>query len=471
MRHRALLILLLAAASFSVQAATFDELFLDKTMRVDYFHTSTPKGDEIVALDRVVSDGPWSGSRNYLVDTSNLGKYSFEVIDRDTNQVVFSRGFASVYGEWETTAEAKERPATFHESLRFPWPKEPVQVVLKKRDAQNAFQQVWSTVVDPSSRFVNPADAKPAGRVWSYLDNGHPSKKVDLLVIGEGYTEAQMPKLKKDVERLVGRLFATEPFKSRKGDFNVRVLELPATKSGVHRPRTRDDRRSVTGVEYNIFDSERYILTLDNRAMRDAASSAPYDFLEILVNEKQYGGGGIFNDQATASVDTGYAEYVFVHEFGHHFAGLGDEYYTSDVAYTTGGTDHPEPWEPNVTANGARPKWMDLVTPNTPLPTPWEKEAFEKHQREYQAERRKLREANVPESQMDELFRREEQWETKFLAAEKYAGRVGAFEGAGYEAKGLYRPEADCIMFTRNDVGFCDVCTRAIHRMIDMQTK
>ena len=105
------------------------------------------------------------------------------------------------------------------------------------------------------------------------------------------------------------------------------------------------------------------------------------------------------------------------------------------------------------------------------MPTPWQKEAFEQHQREYQAERRKLREQNVPESQMDALFRREEEWETKFLAAEKYAGHVGAFEGAGYEAKGLYRPEADCMMFTRNDVGFCDVCTRAIHRMIDMQTR
>jgi hypothetical protein len=472
MRFRALLIVLAAATcSFAAQAASFDELFLDKTMRVDYFHTSTPKGDEILALDRVVSDGPWPGSRTYLVDTSNLGKYYFEVVDRDTNQVVFSRGFASVYGEWETTPEVKERPATFHESLRFPWPKEPVQLTLKKRDAQNAFQQIWSTVIDPASRFVNPADAKPAGRVWSFLENGPPSKKVDLLVIGEGYTETEMPKLKKDVGRLVGRLFATEPFKSRKSDFNVRVLELPATKSGVHRPRTHDDRRSVTGVEYNIFDSERYILTLDNRAMRDAAASAPYDFLEILVNEKQYGGGGIFNDQATASVDTGFAEYVFVHEFGHHFAGLGDEYYTSDVAYATGGAEHQEPWEPNLTANGTHPKWMDMVTAGTPLPTPWGKEAFENHQREYQAERRKLRDANVPETQMDELFRREQEWETKFLGAEKYANHVGAFEGAGYEAKGLYRPEADCIMFTRDEVGFCDVCTRAIQRMIDMQTK
>lgn len=440
-------------------------------MRVDYFHTSTPKGDEIIALDRIVNDGPWPGSRTQLVDTMNLGKYYFEVIDRETNQVIFSRGFASVYGEYETTPESRERAATFHESLRFPWPKVPVQIVLKKRDKEQALQQVWSTLVDPNSRFVNPAPNKPAGRVWSYLDNGPASQKVDLLVIGEGYTEAEMPKLRKDVERLAGKLFATEPFKSRKKDFNVRVLELPSSQSGIHRPRTKDDRRTVTGVQYNIFDSERYILTLDNRALRDAASTAPYDFIEILVNEKQYGGGGIFNDQATSSVDSAFSEYVFVHEFGHHFAGLGDEYYTSDVAYETGGTDHPEPWEPNITANGARPKWMELVTQGTPLPTPWNKDAFEKQQREYQAERRKLREQNVPESQMDALFRREQEIETRMLAGEKYANKVGAFEGAGYEAKGLYRPEADCIMFTRNEVGFCDVCTRAIHRMIDMHAK
>ncbi|MGN6182113.1 MAG: M64 family metallopeptidase [Thermoanaerobaculia bacterium] len=469
MRVKALLLLCFAA--LPLFAAPFDERFVDKTMRVDYFHTSTPKGDEIIALDKVVSDGPWPGSRTRLIDTSNLGKYYFEVIDRGTNQVVFSRGFASVYGEWETTPDVKERPATFHESLRFPWPKVPVQIVLKKRDAQNAFQQVWSTIVDPNSRFVNPADRKPAGKVWSYLDNGPASQKVDLLIIGEGYTEAEMPKLRKDVERLAAKLFATEPFKSRKSDFNVRVLELPATTSGVHRPRTNDNHRSVTGVQYNIFDSERYVLTLDNASLRDAAGSAPYDFLEILVNEKQYGGGGIFMDQATSSVDSAFSEYVFVHEFGHHFAGLGDEYYTSDVAYETGGSEHPEPWEPNLTANGAHPKWMEMVSPNTPLPTPWGKEAFETHQREYQAERRKLREANVPESQMDALFRRELEWETNFLGKDQYANKVGAFEGAGYEAKGLYRPEEDCIMFTRDEVGFCDVCNRAISRVIDMYSK
>ena len=213
------------------------------------------------------------------------------------------------------------------------------------------------------------------------------------------------------------------------------------------------------------------MLTFDNRSLREVAEFAPYEFIEVLVNNRTYGGGGIFNLYSTVAADNAFANYVFVHEFGHHFAGLADEYYTSDVAYETGGTEHPEPWEPNITASGTRPKWMNLVTAGTPLPTPWDKEAFEKHQREYQAERRKLREQNVPESQMDALFRRAQEFETKFLGSQTHAGKVGAFEGAGYEAKGLYRPEVDCIMFTRNEVGFCDVCTRAINQMIDMQTK
>ncbi|HEY3055031.1 MAG TPA: M64 family metallopeptidase [Thermoanaerobaculia bacterium] len=469
MRFRTMIVLVLCVAA-AASAATFDERFLDKTMRVDYFHTGN-RGEEIVALDRVVSDGPWPGSRTRLVDTTNLGKYYFEVIDRETNQVIYSRGFASVFGEWETTDEAKDHAGTFHESLRFPWPKKAVQIVLKKRDKENAFQQIWSTLVDPSSRFVNTADIQSSGKLFTVFENGPASEKVDLLVIGEGYTDAEQPKFQSDLKRLLGKLFDTEPFKSRKRDFNVRGLQLPVAQSGVHRPRTRDDRRTAISTQYNIFDSERYVLTLDNRALRDAASAAPYDFLEILVNEKQYGGGGIFMDQATAAVDTGFAEYIFVHEFGHHFAGLGDEYYTSDVAYATGGAEHPEPWEPNLTANGAQPKWSGLVDKDTPLPTPWDKEPFEAHQREYQAERRRLRNANVPESQMDELFRREQVWETKFLGSQKYTGKVGAFEGAGYEAKGLYRPQVDCIMFTRDEVGFCRVCRRAIERIIDQYSK
>jgi hypothetical protein len=464
--------LLCSGARPRTQTPSFDAYFTDGTMRVDYYH-SGGMGQEIVALDRVVADGPWAGSRSRLVDDLNLGKYLFEVIDRDTNRTIYSRGFASIYGEWETTGEFRQQHRTFGESLRFPWPKSPVQVVLKKRDRDNSFHELWSTVVDPNSRFVNRAVRPPAGTVWTIFESGPPAQKVDILLISEGYTAAQMPKFRADAKRLVDALFAVEPFKSRKNDFNVRGLELPSAQPGVNRPHVGSFRRTPISAEYNIFDSERYLLTLDNRAFRDAAAAAPYEFIEILANEQQYGGGGIFNDQATTAVDTGFADYVFVHEFGHHFAGLADEYYTSDVAYETGAADLPEPWEPNVTAlkDPARLKWRDLVEPGTPLPTPWDKQAYETKSREMQARRRELLAKKVPETEVDAHFRDQLAWDSKFLSSMKFSGKVGAFEGASYEARGLYRPEADCIMFTRDPVGFCRVCRRAIGRIIDQYAR
>ncbi len=461
-----------SAAAQEDGAGPFDRHFVDGTMRVDYFH-SGGRGTEIVALDQVVSDGPWAGSRTRLVDDLNLGKYLFEVIDRRTNRVIYSRGFASIYGEWETTAESRERHRTFHESLRFPWPRRPVQVVLKVRDAERSFHEIWSTVVDPDSRFVNPADRPPMGEVWPLFENGPPSEKVDLLILGEGYTADELDKFRRDARRLTEALFEEEPFRSRRGDFNVRGIDLPSAESGVSRPRAGEFRRTPLSAEYNIFDSERYLLTYDNRTLRDAASAAPYEFIEILVNEAQYGGGGIFNFQATAAADTGFAEYVFIHEFGHHFAGLADEYYTSDVAYETGAAYHPEPWEPNVTAlhDPARLKWADLVEEDTPLPTPWDKPAFEAGSSAAQRQRGELRAAGAPETRMDELFTAQMELETALLGGMAHAGKVGAFEGASYEPTGLYRPEVDCIMFTRNPVGFCRVCRRAISRVIDQYSR
>ena len=452
------------------QSQPFD---FERTMRVDYHHTGGPKSGEIVALDRVVNDGAWAGSRTQLVDETNLGKYFFEVRD-GRGTVLYSRGFASVFGEWETTAEAKAAHRTFHESLRFPWPSAPVTVVLKKRQADNSFAEIWTTTVDPGSRFVNTART-PRGdaSVWTLFENGPPATKVDLVVIGEGYTREQKSKFHSDVARLIEALFAEEPFKSRRQDFNVRAIDLPSAESGVNRPNAGIFRRTPVSAEFNIFDSERYVLTLDNRALRDVAALASYEFIEILVNDQTYGGGGIFNDHATSSVDSEFSDYVFVHEFGHHFAALADEYYTSDVAYETGAAPKLEPWEPNVTAllDPATLKWRDLVTPGTPLPTPWEKEAFERHSRSIQERRREIRKRNAPEAEMNALFREQQAYETKLLGETKFAGMAGAFEGANYEARGLYRPQADCIMFTRNRVGFCRVCQRGISRIIDLYSR
>jgi hypothetical protein len=443
-----------------------------RTMRVDYYHTGTA-ASETFAIDRVVVEpAPWPGNPSRAIDDTNLGKYFLEVIDTATNRVVYSRGFSSIFGEWETTDEARTAARTFQESLRFPKPEHAVQVVVKKRDAANLFREVWSTKIDPVSQFVDTAAPASPGPVIELLKNGDSATKVDLLILGDGYTAAEQPKFRKDAERLVETLFATEPFKSRKGDFNVWGICPPAAESGISRPSTGIHRRSPIGASYDTFGSERYVLTTDNRAFRDAASFAPYDVAEILVNGKTYGGGGIYGLYATVAADSLWAPYVFVHEFGHHFAGLADEYYTSAVAYLAS-AERLEPWEPNVTAlkDPANVKWQALTTADVPVPTPWVKDGYEAHSKDIQARRRAIRAANKPEADMDALFTQQKAEEMQMLGHDKYSSAVGAFEGANYEAKGYYRPQEDCIMFTRDDVPFCRVCQWAIARVIDLYSK
>jgi hypothetical protein len=457
---------LLAAATANASAAPVSA---PRTMRLDYFHTGNASSEQF-SLDRIVLEPlAWPGNPRRALDETNLGKYLFVVIDRATNRPVYSRGFASVYGEWETTGEAKEVRRTFSESLRFPAPAAPVQIVLKKRDAQNAFLEVWSVLVDPKDVFIDTAAPASPGPLLTIQKSGEPADKVDFLILGDGYTAAERGKFEKDARRLADLLFAVEPFRSRRSDFNVWALCPPAEESGISRPSTGVHRRSRIGATYDAFGSERYILTFENRSFRDVASFAPYEFVEILTNTRTYGGGGIFGQYGTVAADSLWAPYVFVHEFGHHFAALADEYFTSAVAYEPA-SSRIEPWEENVTAllDPKKLKWKDLVTAGTPLPTPWKKEEFEKASRDFQAKRREIRAANGPEDQMDKLFQEELVLETKLLGSDQYSGKVGAFEGAMYEAKGYYRPQEDCIMFTRDEVPFCAVCRRSLSRVIDL---
>jgi hypothetical protein len=436
-------------------------------MRVDYYHAGNAK-QEWFSLDRTVLEPlEWPGNPAKAIDDSGLGNYVFEVHEKQTGKLVYSRGFNSAFAEWRDTAEALHANRTFSESLRFPTPDVSVEVSLKARNS-GAFQEVWKTIVDPKDKFVDRARPSSPGALIELQKMGDPATKVDLLVMGDGYTAAERGKFEKDARRFLEKLFSTSPFRERQKDFNVWGLCPPADESGIARPSSGIYRRSPLGATYDTFDSERYVLTTENRTLRDVASFAPYEFIEILVNGKTYGGGGIYNQYATVAIDNGWAGYVGVHEFGHHFAALADEYYTSDVAYLPPG-EKSEPWEPNVTAllDPANLKWRDLVSPGTPIPTPWAKEDFERFETEIQKQRRELRAAGKPESEMEALFERERAREEALFRSEKYAGKVGAFEGANYQAKGYYRPEVDCIMFTRYD-RFCAVCRRAIERVIGM---
>ncbi len=449
----------------------YDNYFTGKTMRLDYNHSGNAK-EERFATDRIVSDGPWPGSRTVMIDKLEYGLYFFQVIEEKTGILLYSRGFASIFGEWQTTGEAEKQWGSFHESIRFPWPKVPVIMILKKRDlASNQFKTLWIEKIDPASREVNPAELTHRNVVDVLYDQGPASSKVDVVILGDGYTKAEMGKFKKDAKRLADVLLSNEPFAARKGDISIRAIETPSDEPGVCKPHPGVFKRTPLSVQYGAFGSERYALTFDNKTVRNVASQVPYDFMVILVNERTYGGGGIYNLYTTVSADNKFADYIMVHEFGHHMAGLADEYYTSSVSYEAPDITI-EPWEPNITAllDKEKLKWKDLVTPGTPLPTPWNKEKFDDFGYQIQKQRDSLRKAKVPEEVMEALFTRQMQQEDDFFAKDQYKDAIGAFEGAGYTPKGLYRSQLDCIMFTRH-IRFCKVCARAMNMVMDQYTK
>ena len=452
-------ITLVLAAMVAAQAAAL------RTMRVDLTHTGTATQEQF-AIAEVVREGEWAGPADRWVDTSNLGKYAFEIQD-SAGRVIYSRGFASIFGEWETTDEAKQQ-RSFSESVRFPEPQQPVKLVIRKRGAHNELRELWSARIDPQDKAVRTA--APKDKDWAVMRNGAPREKVDLLLLGDGYTAGEMEKWHRDARRTMELLFAASPFKEHRRDFNVWAIDTPAEQSGVARPSDGVVRHSPLGASYDAFGSERYILTMENQRLRDVAAAAPYEFIEIVVNDRKYGGGGIFNLYATVSADNAFTPYVFVHEFGHHFAGLADEYYTSDVSYAAA-TARPEPWEPNATADPHAAKWKDLLTAGIDLPSMWPKQQFEEMEMAIQKRRREIRAQHRPEDEMEALFREEREKSTKLLASGPNAGKVGAFEGAMYEGRGYYRPQQDCIMFTRDETGFCAVCRRAMEKIIRMYAR
>jgi len=448
----------------------FDDYFKNKTMRMDYFHTGNSETEHFAA-DKIISDGEWYGSKTVLIDELELGYFFLEVFDQETKTLLYSRGFSSIFGEWQTTPEAQEQWGTFHETVRFPWPLKPVTVRLSKRDNQNEFQAIWTHDIDPSSRKVNPADIKHTEEVVAIHESGDPNEKLDLVLIGDGYTAEEMDKFVADAKRVTGYLLNAEPYKSRKDDINVWAVKTPSQESGISRPHPEIHKRTALSAHYSSFDSERYVLAYDNRTIRNAASAAPYEFTSILINEQTYGGGGIYKLYTTNAVDNKFAEYLMIHEMGHHLADLADEYYSSATAYEAPNIE-TEPYEVNVTAllDKDNLKWKHLVNEDTPIPTPWNKEEFDEFSYEVQKERGKLRAQRVEESVMEEFFMNAHYKQDTFFAAEKYKDKIGAFEGAKYNQYGLYRSQLDCIMFTRHTT-HCKVCQYGISQVIDQYSK
>ncbi len=460
-------VLLAAVLTLVTQDPGFDATFTGRTLRFDYNHAGK-SGEEHVALRGMRLEGPWAGPRARLTDDLNLGQFRVRILDTKTKRLLYAHGFGSIFGEWQTTGEAKTAWRAIEESVRFPEPKAPFTLALDRRSDGGTFEPIFSGDWDTEGRTIDRSPITPRGEVITLMDNGPAAKKVDMLFLAEGYTADQREKFRGDATRVLGALFETEPYKRHRTDFNVRGIFLPAAQAGISNPRKGIWRDSPFGCTFNSFDSDRYVLTLADRNLREIAAQAPYDALVILFNDRKYGGGGIYGLWSTCAADSSEANYLLVHEFGHAFAGLADEYYTSQVAYEQFPPPGTEPWEPNVTAlrDPKALKWRDLVDADTPLPSPWNQAAYDATDLALQAKRKDLIEKRGTDEAMEALFGETKSITSKMLESEKLFGKVGAFEGANYQAKGYFRPELDCIMFTRNPKRFCKVCERAIETVI-----
>lgn len=450
----------------------FDQYFTERVLRIDCIHGGTAE-EEFYAIDELWQEPFWPANRTHLIDTLNLGNTLFQVFDKQTHVLIFSRGSCTIFEEWRTTDEAHQGiRRAFSESFRMPWPKSPVQISISSRNRKGQFQEIWTYEIDPSDPNIRKEIPYKNSKTVAYLNNGSPENKVDIVVLPEGYTQKEMKAFRKQAIKLFYHFFQIEPFASHQKDFNVWMIEFPSHESGIDNPNKGIFKNSAFSSSFNALGIDRYVLTFDNKTVRKVASRVPYDYIIILVNEKKYGGGGIFNLYAILMANHERTETVFLHEFGHLFAGLGDEYYTSSVTYNEFYPLDVEPWEPNLTicTNRRELKWKTWIDPETPIPTPWGKETFDLHQQEYQKKLAELENAHATKSQIDSLNTSHSQWIKEFFASQKFKDCVGLFEGAGYTSKGLYRPSLLCCMFSGN-AKYDPICRNAIERMILFHTK
>ena len=467
--------LFLTFAAFSALAgADFDAFFEDAILRIDYYRSGDAEAESVV-LDRAFRQGVWAGSRTELLDPFPYGRSIVRVFDIETGAEIFSKGFDSYFGEYRTTAMAQAgRSRTFHESVLVPFPKRPIRVTVEHRKSESSPLAQWT--IDPADIGINRE--KPASAL---VINRHvPAQAkncLDIAILGEGYTSREIELFEEDLAQYSDLMLDHEPYRSMKENICIRGVLTPSSDAGCDEPTRGHWRRTSLGASFNALGSERYLLTEDNRALRDIAANVPYDALIVMVNHQRYGGGGIYNLFCTFTAHNQSSSYLVLHEFGHSFGGLADEYYTSSVAYENLHPPAAEPVAPNVTAllDPGALKWKDLVNDGTPLPTPWRKREYDLLDRAYQAEREKRNlaiaaaarggdspEAVRLEAQAERLAADHATKMKAFLAQSQMIGKVGAFEGAGYASEGLFRPTLDCLMFSRGIQPLCPVCRRAV---------
>ncbi|MBN1300325.1 MAG: peptidase M64 [Melioribacteraceae bacterium] len=397
----------------------FDEYFYDKTMRVDYFHIGTDNNEEYI-LDEIIEEPIYPGTKTALIDTFFYGNHFFNVYDYSSNTLLYSKGFSSLFQEWQTTDEAKILKRSFEETIVFPYPRNKIRLEILSRNKKKIFEKKFELEIDPDDYFIR-TEQKLKFETKKIHYSGDPSENLDIVFIPEGYTKDQLNNFIDKCKSMVEYLFTYDPFINYKNSINVWAVMAPSLEQGADIPGDDKWVNTLVNSSYYTFNSERYLMKTSVKNVRDVASNAPYEQIVILVNSEKYGGGGIYNYYSITCANDERANRVFVHEFGHGFAGLADEYGADDT-YNEFYPLDTEPWEPNITTLvDFDKKWKNMIQESTPVPTPDEKD---------------------------------------------YYDVVGLFEGAGYVNKGVYRPTHSSIMRVLSAESFNEPSVQAIERLI-----
>lgn len=426
MRFVFFLFLLFVSCCQCVSAQDFDEWFLDKTLRLDYSFSGDNNSQHIY-LDEMRSSGNWYGRRVNLDSLLLLGNGQVCMKDSKSGKVLYRYSFSTLFQEWQTTEEASRVQKSFENVFLVPFPKNPVDITVTLTDTHNQVKGMLTHHVDPQDILIRPVP-DDGGISWKYLRKSGASKdKIDVAFVAEGYREAEMNIFLQDCMASVDAMLAHEPFKSMADRFNFVAVMVPSRDKGVSIPHENLWVNTALASSFDTFYSNRYLTTLHLKKLHDILSGVPYEHIVILANTENYGGGGIYNSYLMSAAHNKFNLPVVVHEFGHSFAGLADEYYYDDQYEAMYPAD-TEPWEPNITTLvDFKSKWADMLDGDVKIPT-------------------------VPSGR------------------NRYT-EVGVYEGGGYQSKGVYRPAQECRMKINQAPVFCPVCERAIRRMIDYNTK
>jgi hypothetical protein len=399
----------------------FDDYFLARTLRVDYLLGGDHQ-TETVFLNSIRMEPHYGGPRQHLIDTFNSGTYRYAVYDSASGEMIFSRGFSTLFQEWRGTPEAKKTRRAYPMSAVLPYPKNTIQFTIDLRNYYTGqFERIYTLYINPNDYFIFHG-AIHYKKSTKFIDHGDPATHVDIAFVAEGYTKKEMRKFRRDALEMAQYFLSVKPYSDLADKLNFYAIESASEQDGVNIPGQHTYVNTDIHSSFYTFDMDRYLTTSDTWSMYDIAANVPYDVIVVLNNSSRYGGGGFYNHYCQSTVDNPLSKKVCIHEFGHCFGGLADEYYTSQVTYSDFYNLSVEPWERNITTNvDFSSKWKDMISPDTPIPTPRE---------------------------------------------EQYKDKIGMFEGGGYVAKGVYSPMMDCRMNTNDAPGFCPVCQKAIRDRI-----